>query len=77
MSKKHRWDEKPHVQEVEPDPEPVLDKRAEAIEAVVRAAKDMNGADHMKLCAFYVVASEYCDCGLSQLRDSVRRLQCL
>lgn len=76
MSKK-RWDEKSPVHEVEPEPEPVPDKRAEALAALVRAANDMNGADHMKLCAYYVVASEHCDCGLSQLRDATRRLQCL
>lgn len=47
----------------------------EALAELYRSAKAVNGADHMKLCAFYVVNSQHCDCGLQSLRMSVLALE--
>lgn len=77
MSKKrHHYAD--HISEApEPqEPEPQLpQEQKDAIGEMYRQAKAMNGQDHMKLCAFYVVNREHCDCGLSHLRLSILALE--
>lgn len=76
MSKKKYND---YIQDAPAPPEPEIQalpkEQAEAIAELYRSAKSMNGQDHMKLCAFYVVNREHCDCGLSDLRMSVLQLE--
>lgn len=76
MSKKKYTD---YLQEApepkEPEPKLPTKEQTEAIAELYRSAKDMRGQDHMKLCAFYVVNREHCDCGLNPLRMAVLSLE--
>lgn len=76
MSKKKYTD---YIQDAPAPPEPEIHslpkEQTDAIAELYRAAKAMNGQDHMKLCAFYVVNREHCDCGLADLRMSVLALE--
>jgi hypothetical protein len=77
MSKKWKSDRDTVVLEEvpKPPPEPERSPEQEALAELYRTAKAMNGIDHMKLCAFYVVASDHCDCGLNELRTALRALE--
>ena len=51
------------------EPDPIQDYLTEAL----ICARSLNGIDHMRLCAYYVINRQQCDCGLTALRIALAR----